>query len=73
MLKDLSFKGLVIGSMMAAFLLGNHAIAQRQCIPASQCCRICTKGKACGNSCIHATFMCHKGRGCACDDYEVCP
>lgn len=34
---------------------------------ASACCKICTKGKACGNSCIAKSKTCHKGKGCACD------
>lgn len=34
---------------------------------ASACCKICTKGKACGNSCIQKSKTCHKGKGCACD------
>ena len=42
------------------------------CIPASQCCKVCRKGKACGNSCIRASYTCHKGRGCACDAFEIC-
>lgn len=42
------------------------------CIPQDQCCKICTRGRACGNSCIHATYNCHKGRGCACNAEEVC-
>lgn len=46
--------------------------AARKCIPRSECCRVCSKGKACGNSCIKATYTCHKGRGCACDSDEVC-
>lgn len=33
----------------------------------SGCCRICTVGKACGNSCISRSYTCHKGRGCACN------
>ena len=31
------------------------------------CCRICTQGKACGNSCIARDKICHQGAGCACD------
>ena len=31
------------------------------------CCKICTVGKACGDSCINAAYTCHKGAGCACD------
>jgi hypothetical protein len=42
------------------------------CIPAEQCCRICTTGKACGKSCISEKKNCHKGRGCACNVEEVC-
>lgn len=44
----------------------------RGCIPRSSCCRVCSKGKACGNSCISRSFTCRKGRGCACDAAEVC-
>lgn len=31
------------------------------------CCRICTTGKACGNSCINRQLECHQPTGCACD------
>ena len=31
------------------------------------CCKICRKGKACGNSCIRRTYACRKQPGCACD------
>ncbi len=31
------------------------------------CCRICTTGKACGNTCISRDKQCHVGPGCACD------
>jgi hypothetical protein len=30
------------------------------------CCRTCTKGKACGDSCIAKTSTCTKPPGCAC-------
>lgn len=33
----------------------------------SGCCKICTTGKACGDSCISRSYNCTKGRGCACD------
>ena len=33
----------------------------------SGCCKICTTGKACGDSCINRSYTCTKGRGCACD------
>jgi len=37
--------------------------------PASplECCKVCTKGKACGNSCIAQDKQCHQPPGCACD------
>ena len=31
------------------------------------CCKVCKKGKACGNSCIKKTYNCSKPKGCACD------
>jgi hypothetical protein len=34
---------------------------------AKNCCKICTKGCACGDSCISCDNTCHKGEGCACD------
>ncbi|MDP3940211.1 MAG: ComEC/Rec2 family competence protein [Deltaproteobacteria bacterium] len=35
--------------------------------PARACCRICTRGKACGNSCINRAYQCRRPPGCACD------
>ena len=37
------------------------------CAAQGGCCRICSAGKACGNSCIARWKTCHKGKGCACD------
>ena len=42
------------------------------CIPAEQCCKVCRKGKACGNTCISRSYTCRKGVGCACDSATVC-
>lgn len=37
-------------------------------IPLSvSCCKVCSAGKACGDSCISRAKQCHKGAGCACD------
>ena len=33
----------------------------------ADCCKVCRKGKACGNSCISKTKTCTKAPGCACD------
>lgn len=32
------------------------------------CCKRCTKGKPCGDTCIEKTETCKKGAGCACED-----
>lgn len=34
---------------------------------AAKCCKICTTGKACGNSCIGQSKTCRKPPGCVCD------
>lgn len=44
----------------------------RECVPEAECCRICRKGKACGDSCIQVLLTCRKGDGCACNEWEVC-
>lgn len=31
------------------------------------CCKVCTIGKACGDTCISRDKTCHVGQGCACD------
>jgi hypothetical protein len=31
------------------------------------CCKVCSIGKACGNTCISRDKTCHVGQGCACD------
>lgn len=31
------------------------------------CCRVCTSGQACGNSCISSSYTCRQPPGCACD------
>ena len=62
-----------LGSQFLASAWSPEILASAtSCIPASKCCKICNKGKACGNSCISRSYNCHKGRGCACDSSEVC-
>jgi hypothetical protein len=34
---------------------------------ARNCCRICRRGKACGDSCINRAYTCHRPPGCACN------
>jgi hypothetical protein len=31
------------------------------------CCKVCRKGKACGDTCISRNDECHVSPGCACD------
>ena len=35
--------------------------------PRRNCCRICRRGKACGNTCISRRFTCRRPPGCACN------
>ena len=35
--------------------------------PGRSCCRVCTTGKACGDSCISRSKSCNKSGGCACN------
>lgn len=35
--------------------------------PVDYCCKHCTTGKACGDTCISRSKTCHVGPGCACD------
>ena len=48
------------------------AEAVDSCRPRETCCKVCSTGKACGNTCIRRTYECHVGRGCACDADEIC-
>ena len=64
-----------------AFNVGSHDIAARSpvflnslgirtpeaAVAQQGCCKICTRGKACGNTCISQDKVCHVGAGCACD------
>jgi len=60
-------------SDLALDLLAPIEVANsRNCIPASKCCKVCSAGQACGNSCISRRYTCHKGRGCACNSSEIC-
>ena len=38
------------------------------CDPLSYCCKVCRKGKACGNTCIARDRNCTQPPGCACDE-----
>ncbi len=42
-------------------MLGSHPVVSQGC------CKVCRKGKACGDSCISRSKSCRAGQGCACD------
>lgn len=57
------------GSLLDHFQSNDVILKSKVKIEVSQnyCCRICTTGKACGNSCISRYKNCTKAPGCACD------
>lgn len=56
----------LIAAAAATLALGPSSL-DACAVGAGGCCRICSTGKACGNSCIARSKTCHKGKGCACD------
>ncbi|TVP43326.1 MAG: hypothetical protein EA345_17190 [Halomonas sp.] len=58
---------LVSGEAEAACDLAFDAIPEEQLLAQGGCCRTCTRGKACGNSCINRSYTCHQPKGCACN------
>lgn len=60
------------GAFVAPGPSSASAIAGKVCMaPAvdgvAQCCKVCRKGKACGDTCIARNLTCHRGKGCACN------
>ena len=47
----------------------SHFLVKASYEPSEQgyCCKVCSVGKACGDSCISRDKVCHKPSGCACD------
>jgi len=65
---------LLLSFITLAFACGDtqnsNKLSERQSkieAKAEECCKICRKGKACGDSCINKKLKCHKAPGCACD------
>jgi hypothetical protein len=74
MLKALGFAGLLFlgsGTLLhqapgrAATI--NQSIDRTPQLSDGACCKVCHKGKACGDSCIAREKTCHQPPGCACD------
>lgn len=49
-------------------LLGASIPVIQGCGGGDDCCRICSEGKACGDTCIAMSATCTISGGCACDD-----
>ena len=56
-----------VGFVVDSLLAPPSAAPARTVRPARRCCRICSKGKACGNSCIARNRTCRQPAGCACN------
>jgi hypothetical protein len=53
--------------LVALALLVGAASCAEDCTGArSNCCKVCTTGKPCGDACIEAGDTCHQPPGCAC-------
>jgi beta-lactamase superfamily II metal-dependent hydrolase len=48
-------------------LMPNTAVTAPTPGTARTCCKVCTRGMACGDSCISQSYTCHQPPGCACD------
>jgi hypothetical protein len=48
-------------------LLRSLGLSQPSRSIAQACCKVCTTGKACGDTCISRDKECHVPPGCACD------
>jgi hypothetical protein len=64
-------RGLAFLAAAASLALGPASLSRCLTAPAAAqsigCCKICSNGKACGDSCIARWKTCHKGKGCACN------
>ena len=62
-----SERAVAVSDAPVEMTLAPREIEQPQSIIGAACCKVCSTGKACGNSCISRTKTCHKPPGCACD------
>jgi hypothetical protein len=56
-----------LSPLLLAGALGISAACSDSTGPNGGCCKVCTTGKACGDSCIAASSTCNVGAGCACN------
>lgn len=54
--------------LVFALLVGLMPVSHSGCAlrESGSCCRVCTTGKPCGDSCISRSFTCRQPAGCAC-------
>jgi hypothetical protein len=57
----------IVFMMVGVLTMTSSSGRNTETITAFKCCKICKKGKACGDSCISKSYKCYKGKGCACD------
>lgn len=58
-----------VSKLRIAVVLSTCVLAITSCAGVfDECCKVCKKGKACGDTCINASYTCHEGPGCACDE-----
>lgn len=68
MLRRLRFTPVLLVLLLTSAVPATTACSDTATGPGnSQCCKVCTTGKACGNSCIAKNKNCTKGAGCACN------
>ena len=59
-----------VGIWNGKFIVPNEwrkQLKKKDNVSSDKCCKICRKGKACGNSCINRNYTCRKPIGCACN------
>ena len=57
-----------IGAFVLTIILSAGVSGTTGCDSATgNCCKVCTTGKACGDSCIAKNKTCNAGAGCACN------
>lgn len=60
-------------SSLMLFLIFSVCLLCLNAEVATACCKVCSAGKACGNSCISKAYTCHKAPGCACNRESPAP
>ncbi len=62
-----SVLGIVLATATASLGVSPEPTPESASETPMTCCKVCTKGKVCGNSCIAKEKDCHQPPGCACN------